>query len=213
MARHTGYWYRKGRGWYITEGRSQVPLLDEQGERLKDRKDRAGAKAAYARYLAGVQERRQFGPTVQEIADFYLPWCQSYQRPKTYLIRSFFVHDFATYYGERRTATLSHLDIDRWWDRHDWNSTTRNIAITSVKRAVNFAISRGKLPSSPLRGYKAARLGKRVTYFTPEQEAAMYRHANPAFALALRVLIRTGARPGCEFAALTAPALLAGCLT
>jgi integrase len=43
-----------------------------------------------------------------------------------------------------------------------------------------------------------------VTYFTPEQEAAMYRHANPAFALALRVLIRTGARPGCEFAALTA---------
>jgi integrase len=43
----------------------------------------------------------------------------------------------------------------------------------------------------------------RVTYITPEQETALLEVASPAFAIALKVCIRTGARPGCEFAALT----------
>jgi hypothetical protein len=46
--------------------------------------------------------------------------------------------------------------------------------------------------------------GRRETYFTPEVEEAIYKYANPALALAIQVLIHTGARPGIEFASLEA---------
>ncbi len=30
-----GYWFRKGRGWYITEGRKLRPLTDQSGNHIK----------------------------------------------------------------------------------------------------------------------------------------------------------------------------------
>ena len=57
---------------------------------------------------------------------------------------------------------------------------------------------------NPIKGYKTPKQNARVTYITPEQEKALCKEANPALATAIKVCIRTGARPGCEFAALTA---------
>src|SRR5262249_52687987 len=60
------------------------------------------------------------------------------------------------------------------------------------------------ISANPIRGYKVPKAIGRVTYLTPEQEAAIYKKAKPGFAKAIKVCIRTGARPGCEFAAVTA---------
>lgn len=43
----------------------------------------------------------------------------------------------------------------------------------------------------------------RVTDLSTDQEVALCQHAYPQLATAIRVCIRTGARPGCEFAAPT----------
>lgn len=207
MANHKGYWFRKGRGWCLTDGKSQIPLCDEHGMHLRDPKARTAARDAFRRYLVRLTESHdRSGATVKQVADTYLSWCRDHHRPKTYAIRSYFLNAFAKYYSKRPIVTLTPLDLDQWFGRHlAWGSTTQSIAITSVKRALNFAVSRGIVTSNPLSGYKTAKHRKRITYFTPEQEAAMFRHANPALALALKVLIRTGVRPGCEFAVLTAP--------
>jgi len=49
--RNKGHWYRSGRGWYVTEGRSSIKLCDEHGQHLKDPDDEEEAKRAYARYI------------------------------------------------------------------------------------------------------------------------------------------------------------------
>ena len=44
----------------------------------------------------------------------------------------------------------------------------------------------------------------RTTYLKPEQEAALCAAGSPELAMAIKVLVRTGMRPGIEFAALSA---------
>ncbi|TWT87175.1 Phage integrase family protein [Pseudobythopirellula maris] len=60
------------------------------------------------------------------------------------------------------------------------------------------------IPVNPIKGYKTPKQRSRITYFTPEQEGALLSAASPSLAVAIKVCIRTGARPGCEFAKLTA---------
>lgn len=35
-SRNKGYWFRKARGWYTTEGDQKLPLRDATGQHLKD---------------------------------------------------------------------------------------------------------------------------------------------------------------------------------
>jgi integrase len=69
--------------------------------------------------------------------------------------------------------------------------------VQALKRAFNFGVERKMMDANPIRGYKLPRSATRISYRTPEQDAA-----GRAFAMALKVCIRTGARFGCEFAAL-----------
>ncbi len=99
---------------------------------------------------------------------------------------------------------LRPIDIDRWVQAHpDWNGGKRT-KIQAVKRALNYAVDAELIPANPLKGVKTPKNNPRVTYITASQEKAILELANPAFTLAYRVLVRTGARPGREFAALTA---------
>ena len=68
---------------------------------------------------------------------------------------------------------------------------------------MNFAVEQGLIKKNPIRGYKTPRPEARVTYITPEQETSLLSKSNPSINIALRVCIRTGARPGTEFAAVT----------
>ena len=55
--RNRGYWYRSGRGWFVTENGQPVALRAENGKHLKERDTPADAlERAYARYILGQQE-------------------------------------------------------------------------------------------------------------------------------------------------------------
>ena len=73
-----------------------------------------------------------------------------------------------------------------------------------MKRAFNWSVEMGPISKNPIRGYKVKSGRRRLTYFTDEQEKVLIENANPALALAIKVLISTGARYGCEFAKLDA---------
>ena len=104
-------------------------------------------------------------------------------------------------YGQLSVSRLLPLHIDQWLAAHkNWKGGKRT-RIQAVKRALNYGVECGLIPKthgSPLKGYKVPRAIPRVTYLTPEQEDAMYKITNWAFAMALKVCIRTGARPGYE---------------
>jgi hypothetical protein len=56
-SRSKRHWFRAGRGWYVTEGRSSEPLLDDQGKHIKSADDREVAARAFARYLLDIDQR------------------------------------------------------------------------------------------------------------------------------------------------------------
>jgi integrase len=139
-------------------------------------------------------------------ADFLFDFCTGYAKGyrvgKRKPAKTDRLHDG---YGGKKVSELIPLDIQQWLNSHaGWGPGTKKTALSAVKRAFNYAVEMGKVDVNPIKGFKAGKLRTRVTYFTDEQEAALLKHASKQFALALRVCIRTGARPGSEFAKLTA---------
>lgn len=226
--RNRGYWYWVNRGWYATEGRTAVRLYGPDGEPITDPAARQGAKLAYARYLL---ERETRGPdsgdsmTLATICDAYLSDVGQHGSPATEELRNRLLYDFCTglparYRGVRdppnserlhpgRGTTpvrdLIPLDITRWLDVHSgWGGGTRRAAVQAVRRAICYCLEAGLITRNPIAKYKVQQVRKRAVYFTPEQEAAMYEEANEALAMAIRVCIRTGARPLSEFGRLEA---------
>jgi integrase len=199
--RNKGFWYRANRGWYVTEGKRSVPLCDEDGH-LKDRN--YDPEKAYARYLLQEGPVQADGLTVERALRMYLTWLAKHGAPGTYTIRKRLLDDFCATYGTRKAAEITALDVQDWADAHPkW--TSNRAPIQALRRAFNFCVLSARvLKINPVSGIKVDSVGKRVTYFSPEAEEAMYANAKPALATALRVCIRTGARPICEFGSLEA---------
>ena len=94
-------------------------------------------------------------------------------------------------YGPRLCSELTPTDIDRWLAAHAWKSGGRRIRLQALRRAFNFAVERQVITKNPIKGYKLPKATSRVTYLTPAQEKSLLNASSPAFALALKVCIRT----------------------
>ena len=194
-------------------------LTDDNGKPLRSKATpRAEVKAAYQRAM-GAPVVPVDGVTVQEVCDAYLDNISD--SGTTYEMRRDILYDFCTGYApghrtsgagerihagyaDRAVASLRPLDVDRWIQAHKGWKGSKRTKIQAIQRALNYGVESALIQASPLKGYRVPKNTARVTYITPEQEAALIAEAKPAMALAIKVLIRTGARPGIEFAALTA---------
>lgn len=112
-----------------------------------------------------------------------------------------YIHDG---YGQLPVHKLKPIHIDTWLQKHPRWKGGRRTKIQAVKRALNYAVSSGLIETNPIKGYRTPKQNARTTYITPEQEVELLGAANAGLTMAIKVLIRTGARPGCEFAKLTA---------
>jgi integrase len=211
-----------------TTGR-MVPLLDEAGKPLKLKTTPAAAlKAAYRRALTTPEPTADPGDgvTLLEVCDAYLAKVKAEGAQATYVGRSATLFDLcqglpyrfcgegkpkpkaSDYihkgFGSLPIADMRPIHLDRWLQAHPKWKGARRTKIQAVKRALNYGVEAGLIPANPIKGYKTPKQRGRVTYITPEQEKALCDAANSALALAIKVCIRTGARPGCEFAKLTA---------
>lgn len=224
-SRNLGFYFRLGRGWYTQSNGRQIALRDEHNEPLRRRSTPiTDLKAALKRIIPSPAVRVN-GVTLREVCYAYLEKTKADGALKTYRDRRDTLFDLCTGlppkfqaensapvmsdyihkgYGDIPVAQLRPIDIDRWLAVHKTWGGGRRSRVQAVKRALNYGVESGLIVASPLKGYKVARQNARVTYLTPEQEAALYNAANPSLATAIRVCIRTGARPGCEFANLRA---------
>lgn len=245
-SRNKGYFYRKGRGWYVKAGSQFIALTGENGERLRDRDTpEADVKAAYARYQLDKPGTKNLVPagtaTVMEVCVAYLAKAKEEKgENKTFSDRAETLFDFCfglparfldrdpqpkgkptketlrtkgkptkedkTHpgYGGMAASKLTKLDVDKWLQAHPtWKGGKRS-KIKAVVRALNYGVECELLTANPVKGYKTPKPIGRVTYLEPAQEDALCKAASPALAMAIRVLVRTGMRPGCEFAAMTA---------
>lgn len=110
-------------------------------------------------------------------------------------------------YGNKPAAQLTRADLLEWCNAHPkWTDGGRRTVLQCVKRVMNFAVEYGKLTKdeNQIRGMKIPSGKARATYISADQEIALLGKSCRALRLALRILIRTGMRPGCEFAKVTA---------
>ena len=227
---NTGYFFRPGRGWFVVIAGKHVPLLFENGDRMREKATpTAELKAAYVRRLLEptvTPASLSSNVTVLHVCTAYLDQVKSEGATATYDGRSRTLFDFcfglpsrflgddkpqptaSDYihdgFGKQPVSALKPFHINKWLQAHPtWKGSKRS-HIQAVKRAINFAVESGMIEVNPIKGYKAPKQNARVTYLTPEHEAALCEAASAPMKMAIQLCIRTGARPGCEFAKLTA---------
>jgi len=226
--KNRGFWYRAGRGWYTTD---KQPLLNEAGEHLKDRYvSKSELDKAFARWLLGQQTVASGGGmTVLEGCQLFL---KETKGEKSHSFRADFLFDFCSGhpacfrdkgdgksrrkpthadrihngFAARTIAELIRYDIDQWLNAHkSWGvAGSRRSAAQVLKRCFNYLQEKGLIKSHCLTGYKTGQSKARLTYLTPEQEELAYSHSNRRFRMAIKICLRTGARPGVEFGSLEA---------
>ena len=103
-SRNKGYFYRKDRGWYATDGRKMIPLEYEDGTRIRDESaDELDVREAYARWLlakneeaakVAVIEEADSKTTLAEICVVYLENTKANDSKSTYEGRADTLFDF-----------------------------------------------------------------------------------------------------------------------
>jgi integrase len=230
-SRNRGYYFIKDRGWVAKVNGRRVPLEYPNGDRMRDeRTPPADIKAAYFRLMSTPTDQVETTDvSVLQVCNAYLATVEDSGAKSTLVVRENTLFDFCfglpsrfvrrngkepakpkkgdhihPGFGRMAVSELKPLHIDKWLQAHPNWKGARRTKIQAVKRALNYGVEAGMIPANPIKGYKTPKQNARVTYLTPEQEAALLEAANPALAMAIKVCIRTGARPGCEFAKLTA---------
>jgi hypothetical protein len=98
------------------------------------------------------------GPSVAEILDRYLGWCQKNRSPRTYEWYRDAIQSFLDSLAEPATLTVAELKpfhVIEWADSHpDWSPSSRRGYIVAVQRPFNWAEELGYLTASPIKKIK-----------------------------------------------------------
>jgi integrase len=190
--REQPFYRRFNDSWYVQIGKRQVRLV-------KGKANRAEAYRRFAELLAGDVSRFHEPDrlTVAKLCDLLLDHAQKHTSAKTYDFYHYFLQTFCNQYGTLRVAALRPLHVTRWLDASPWNATSRNSAVSSVKRAIHYAIAQGVLKDDPLCGLKKDRPLRRERLLTPAERKQIF-DAIPdqPFREFLFALQESGARPG-----------------
>ena len=200
-SRNRGYWFRKGRGWYV----GPQPLLNADGKHIKDPAERQAAEQAYhALKVNGptTPEPTGSGFTVREVCREYLKEAKVKASPQTYTLRKRFLYDFCEGkkgvhkgYGNLPIAELIGLHVKQWLDAHKWNGS-RRMAYQAVRRAFHYGKELGMAPENKTLSFKAGSVRKRKTYFDKATEEILCATAPRALVDVIRTIVATGCRPG-----------------
>src|SRR5207302_10476197 len=95
------------------------------------------------------------GPTVAEVLDKYLEWCQQNRAKRTYDWYRDYIQGFLDSLPDPATMTVAELKpfrVIEWVDGHtDWSPTSRRDAIIAIQRPFNWAAELGYVAVSPIK--------------------------------------------------------------
>jgi integrase len=189
---------RKATGvWYVTLNGDQVPLGRNKRE----------ADVEYHRIMVASDQQLPGGGriTVRELIDFWLADCRRRLEPDT--VRGYEKHaeSFAATHGGMRATDVKKLHIQNWIDGRTTqgrgrqglplSKSTRHLAITVVKLAMEWGEYIGHIDKNPVRQMKRPGIDRRKPITVEEAEAVMA-EITPGILIALEVMFATGVRPG-----------------
>lgn len=128
--------------------------------------------------------------------DAFLEWAQREKKPATYEHYRYFLQSFTdTGIGTKPVSELIPHHLTKWLQANTWNSTSRNRAVSCVKRALNWCMQEGLISDNPLKAVKKDRMLRREKTVTPEERAKIDAEVkDEAFRLYLFAMGQTGAR-------------------
>lgn len=213
---HGSAWHWKQTdSWYYTMPgtKQRVPLFDENGQRIRGKVNKEAAEVALAREKLTWADQNDAGNgpwLVARVCSEYIQYCER-GLAKGQISRSHrnnsvrWLNDLCGYCGAQPVAQLKKGHVEKWIDDHDsWKSReTRRGVIAVVLAAFNrseelFGIA------NPIKGLKRPKPQPRLASFSPEDEHSLYAATDSCFGDFLFAAIRTGLRPFCELARLTA---------
>lgn len=215
---HGSAWHWKQTGcWYYTlpGTRKRVPLLDEQGERIRGKKNREAADVALARAKLSWNENPADASgggkwIVARVCSEYLQYCERglangsisqghHDNSVAWL------NDLCETCGALPVAQLKKGHVQKWIEKHaSWCSpATHRSVIAVVLAAFNRSEDMFGIVN-PVKGLKKPKSEPRLASFTPDEEQTLYDATEPCFGSFLFAAVHTGLRPFCELAQLTA---------
>jgi hypothetical protein len=186
------FWHERN-GWYVNIRGQRQYLGDHPQDAPSPRKlkDRWNAPPEIVTKFHELMARppetplpkpapRADGPTVAEVFEKFLDWCQKHRAPRTYVdhqdrLQMFL--DESPGVADLAATALRPFHIMEWVDKHStWGNTRRRAAIMSVQRSYNFAEELGYLTVNPVRKIKKPPCGRREQVVTPEQWQKIHGH-------------------------------------
>ena len=217
-SRGSAWHWRQTDRWYYTPpgAKKRVPLTDENGKPIRGKDNKKLADLALAR----IKVARQWRPTpepagndewlVAKVCSDFIQDCE--RRSECGSVTSEYrdevnryLNSFSEYCGALPVSELKKGHVEHWAESHEtWRSpVTRRNAITIVQAAFNYAQEEQDV-RNPIKGMKKPAPRPRLHSINEEDESAIYEATDEPFANFLFAAIRTGLRPFCELAKLTA---------
>jgi len=215
---HGSAWHWKQTDcWYYTlpGAKKRMALFDEQGQRIRGKDNKEAAELALAKVqVAGDGETLTAGGDgrclVARVCSEYLQYCQrgvaNGTISKSHHASSVsYLNDLCAYCGALPTTQLKKGHVTTWVESHPtWVSpATRRGVLSIVVAAFNRAQELFGIPN-PLKGLKKPVSQPRLHSISPDDEKTLLEATEPRFQEFLFAAIRTGLRPYCELARLTA---------
>ena len=211
------YWRQTNCWYYTTPGtKKRVPLVDEDGKRIRGQGNRKAAELALARVKLAGRWRPTAEPAgetewvVAKVCSEYLQYCKRGEAAGTISAGyrdevSRYLNDICAYCGALPVSQVKKGHIQAWIEGHsNWRSpVTRRNAITVVLAAFNHVQEMHDVPHR-LKGLKKPPPRPRLHSLSKEDEETLLEATDDCFRDFLFAAIRTGLRPFCELARLTA---------
>jgi integrase len=222
--RHGLAWYWKQTDcWYYTPTgtKKRVPLLDDEGRRIRGPENKQVASLALARVKLQTDWRPDPEAVPEITAADPRPWlaarvCSEYLARCERRVQSGsmvaehqqncarYLNDFCKYCGALPVNELKKGHIEFWVDSHPkWRLATQRNVIAIVLAAFNYAQDEFGV-RNPLQGLKKPPPQPRLQSLSPDDEQELYESTDRPFRDFLFAAIHTGLRPFCELAKLNA---------
>lgn len=188
MSREPKPYYRKAqKRWVCTINGVRITLGENREESL----------AEFHRLMTERENINAKLSTLYDLSQLYLTWVQENRKSATYNLQKHYLQSFIEHVGRRmKIDALKRHHLTKWTNRDTWNSTTRNDAISTVQRMINWAIEEGYITKSPIPRIKKPARKRREVCYTPEQWALIKSHVtDDCFSSFLDFLWITGCRP------------------
>jgi integrase len=215
------YWSQTDCWYYTPTGtKRRVPLVDDDGKRIRGKENRSSAMLAVARAKLTTDWRPESKDAPDNVNDakpsLVAGICSEYvessqRRMAAGAINTEYgqaitqyLNEFCGYCGALPVTELKRGHVQFWVESHQqWRPVTRRNPITIVLAAFNYA-EREHGIRNPLKGLKKPEIQPRLQSFSASDEQAMYQATDKCFGNFLFASLHTGLRPYCELARLKA---------